>query len=137
LCSQGFDIGERECHVAPMFGRDVTDERLAILLRRSRPDHIIIGLGGGVQEKLGLYLRDHVDYRPAIHCVGAAIGFVTGDQKPIPMWADRLYLGWFLRLIRAPRRYAKRFYRAFALPGMILRYGSEMPRGRGVRSDEL
>jgi len=135
LCSQGFEISERECYVAPIYGGDVADEKLAILLGRSRPEHVIVGLGGGTQEKLGCYLRDNLPYRPAIHCIGAAVGFLTGDQKPIPVWADRLYVGWLLRLIRAPQRYALRFSRAFALPGMILRYGSEIPEIRDRRSE--
>jgi len=110
----------------------VEDRALLSILEHRKPKHIIVGIGGGIQEKLGLYLREHLSYRPAIHCIGAALAFLTGDQKPIPMWADRLYLGWFLRLARAPRHYARRFSPAFKLPGMIWRYGSELP----VRSTE-
>jgi N-acetylglucosaminyldiphosphoundecaprenol N-acetyl-beta-D-mannosaminyltransferase len=110
----------------------VEDRDLVNILEHRKPKHIIVGIGGGSQEKLGLYLREHLSYRPAIHCIGAALAFLTGDQKPIPMWADRLYLGWFLRLARAPRHYARRFSPAFRLPGMIWRYGSELP----VRSRE-
>jgi N-acetylglucosaminyldiphosphoundecaprenol N-acetyl-beta-D-mannosaminyltransferase len=105
----------------------VEDPNLVSILESRKPKHIIVGISGGTQEKLGLYLREHLSYRPAIHCIGAALAFLTGDQKPIPMWADRLYLGWFLRLARAPRRYARRFSRAFALPGMIARYGEDLP----------
>jgi N-acetylglucosaminyldiphosphoundecaprenol N-acetyl-beta-D-mannosaminyltransferase len=105
----------------------VADESLIAILEQRKPKHIIIGIGGGIQEKLGFYLREHLSYRPAIHCIGAALAFLTGDQKPIPMWADRLYLGWFLRLARAPRHYARRFSPAFRLPGLILRYGRELP----------
>jgi UDP-N-acetyl-D-mannosaminuronic acid transferase (WecB/TagA/CpsF family) len=105
----------------------IEDSALISILESRKPNHIIVGIGGGTQEKLGLYLREHLSYRPAIHCIGAALAFLTGDQKPIPMWADRLYLGWFLRLARAPHLYARRFSPAFRLPGMILRYGSELP----------
>jgi UDP-N-acetyl-D-mannosaminuronic acid transferase (WecB/TagA/CpsF family) len=105
----------------------IEDPALIAIIEQRKPKHIIVGIGGGTQEKLGFYLREHLSYRPAIHCIGAALAFLTGDQKPIPMWADRLYLGWFLRLARAPRRYARRFSPAFRLPGMIWRYGSELP----------
>jgi len=128
LTAQGFDITATETYVAPIYGTNVRDRELVSVLNVSRPQHIIIALGGGTQEKLGHFLRANLAYRPAIHCVGAALGFLTGDQKPIPMWADRLYLGWFLRLVRAPQRYARRFSRAFALPGMMVKYGREMPR---------
>jgi UDP-N-acetyl-D-mannosaminuronic acid transferase (WecB/TagA/CpsF family) len=106
---------------------NLEDRALVAILEARKPKHVIIGIGGGVQEKLGFYLREHLSYRPAIHCIGAALAFLTGDQKPIPMWADRIYLGWFLRLARAPHQYARRFSSAFRLPGMIWRYGSEMP----------
>lgn len=119
--------GPIDCYVAPVYGPRVEDARLVALLDGSRPDHVIIGVGGGTQEKLGLYLRDHLGYRPAIHCIGAALGFLTGDQKPIPAWADSLYLGWLLRLVRDPRLYARRFSRAFELPALIYRYGDELP----------
>ena len=128
LCSQGFDIRECQGYVAPIYGSNVADPRLTELLHHKRPDNVIIALGGGTQEKLGLYLREHLNYRPAIHCIGAALGFVTGDQRPIPKWADRLYLGWLLRLMRQPNLYAKRFSRAFELPALIRRYGKDSPQ---------
>jgi UDP-N-acetyl-D-mannosaminuronic acid transferase (WecB/TagA/CpsF family) len=125
---------ERE-RVSQKRGYSIADDALVAILQSRKPKHIIIGIGGGVQEKLGLYLREHLSYRPAIHCIGAALAFLTGDQKPIPMWADRMYLGWFLRLARAPHHYARRFAPAFRLPGMIWRYGSELPEVRGQRSE--
>jgi N-acetylglucosaminyldiphosphoundecaprenol N-acetyl-beta-D-mannosaminyltransferase len=147
LRHKGFEIASDDCYIAPMYfscshgsvSREerervsqrrrysIADGALVAILQSRKPKHIIVGIGGGTQEKLGLYLREHLSYRPAIHCIGAALAFLTGDQKPIPMWADRMYLGWFLRLARAPHHYARRFAPAFKLPGMIWRYGSEMP----------
>jgi exopolysaccharide biosynthesis WecB/TagA/CpsF family protein len=115
------------CYVAPRYGSPVTDETLVTKLKATRPEHVIIGVGGGVQEKLGLYLRENLDYRPAIHCIGAALGFLTGDQKPIPDWADRMYLGWFLRMARNPRLYLRRFWAAHELPGLIFHCGENLP----------
>jgi UDP-N-acetyl-D-mannosaminuronic acid transferase (WecB/TagA/CpsF family) len=147
LREEGFEIASDDCYIAPMYfscshgsvsreerervsqrrGYSIADDALVAILQSRKPKHIIVGIGGGTQEKLGLYLREHLSYRPAIHCIGAALAFLTGDQKPIPMWADRLYLGWFLRLARAPHHYARRFAPALRLPRMIWRYGSEMP----------
>jgi UDP-N-acetyl-D-mannosaminuronic acid transferase (WecB/TagA/CpsF family) len=130
--SEGGGVGlgeERVRHEqVPVSSDNLEDPKLLSILESHKPKHVIIGIGGGVQEKLGFYLREHLSYRPAIHCIGAALAFLTGDQKPIPMWADRIYLGWFLRLARAPHHYACRFSAAFRLPGMIWRYGKEMPR---------
>ena len=127
LRSRGYEIAEANTYIAPIYGCDVADHQLVSLLNASQPAHVIIGIGGGVQEKLGLYLRENLAYRPVIHCVGAALGFLTGDQKPIPDWADRLYLGWLLRLVRQPEVFAKRFLRAFELPWLIWKYGENLP----------
>jgi len=125
--SEGEGEGRVRVEKTPTPSSGIEDPKLVSILEARKPKHIIVGIGGGTQEKLGLYLREHLSYRPAIHCIGAALAFLTGDQKPIPMWADRIYLGWFLRLARAPHHYARRFASAFRLPGMIWRYGSEMP----------
>jgi hypothetical protein len=34
-----------------------------------------------MQDKLGSYLKHQLSYRPEIYCIGAAPGFVTGDQN--------------------------------------------------------
>ena len=124
---RSFEMSENDCYLAPMYGSDVNDAALIATLNTRRPEHVIVGLGGGTQEKLGRHLRDHLEYRPAIHCIGAAIAFLTGEQKPIPMWADRFYLGWLLRLARQPRLFARRFSRAFLLPKLIWKYRENAP----------
>jgi len=127
LRREGYEIAAADTYIAPIYRWDVADDQLVSILKVNQPAHVIIGIGGGVQEKLGLYLRENVAYRPAIHCVGAALGFLTGDQKPIPDWADRLCLGWLLRLVRQPKVFAKRFLRAFELPWLIWKYGENSP----------
>jgi len=127
LRREGYEIDATDTYIAPIYRCDVADLQLVLTLKVNQPAHVIIGIGGGVQEKLGLYLRENLAYRPAIHCVGAALGFLTGDQKPIPDWADQLYLGWLLRLVRQPKVFAKRFLRAFELPWLIWKYGENLP----------
>lgn len=105
----------------------ITDDQLLTRLESQKPKHIIIGIGGGMQDKLGSYLKQHLSYRPAIYCIGAAPGFVTGDQVTIPMWADRFRVGWAFRVISQPRTLLPRFWSARRLPGLILKYGREMP----------
>lgn len=122
-----FAMNPDDCHVAPIYGARVEDPSLAAHIGTRRPGHVIIALSGGVQEKLGFYLRENAGYRPAIHCIGAALGFITGYQVAIPAWADRLYLGWLLRLLSNPRRFLPRALGAFALPRLIMKYGANMP----------
>jgi exopolysaccharide biosynthesis WecB/TagA/CpsF family protein len=123
----GLGVRTENCYVAPQYGLEIEDRHLIELLERRRPAHVLIAIGSGPQEKLGYYLRENLSYRPAIHCTGAALGFITGDQIAIPDWVDRLYLGWFLRLLTQPRRFIPRLWRARALPWLIWKYGENLP----------
>jgi UDP-N-acetyl-D-mannosaminuronic acid transferase (WecB/TagA/CpsF family) len=105
----------------------VDDPDLVSMIEQRKPKHIIIGIGGGMQDKLGSYLKHQLSYRPGIYCIGAAPGFVTGDQIVIPMWADGFFVGWIFRLFAQPRTLLLRFWSARRLPGLILRYGRELP----------
>jgi len=122
-----FSIKRENCYVAPRYGSDVEDRSFLALIEQQRPAHVIIAIGSGAQEKLGYYSRENLSYRPAIHCIGAALGFLTGDQVPIPEWADRLYLGWLCRLVAQPGVFIPRLSRAVELPLLIWRYGEKLP----------
>ena len=124
---EAFSINRENCYVAPRYGSDIEDRDLLALIEQHRPAHVIIAIGSGAQEKLGYYLRENLSYRPAIHCTGAALGFITGDQAAIPDWADRFYLGWFFRLLAQPRVFIPRLFRAFELPWLIWKYGEKLP----------
>jgi len=114
-------------YIAPRYVRPVRDDALAAKIDNHPPTHVVVGIGGGVQEKLGLFLKENLRARPAIHCIGAALAFLTGDQPPIPMWADRFYLGWLLRLLRQPRIFGPRYLTAFKLPLLIAHYRDKLP----------
>ena len=113
--------------MAPHYRTEVRDDALVLKIENHPPMHIVVAIGGGVQEKLGLFLKENLRGRPAIHCIGAALAFLTGDQPPIPMWADRFYLGWLLRLLRQPRIFGPRYLSAFKLPGLVFRYRERLP----------
>ena len=123
--------GTADFYVAPHYSTEVRDDVLVAKIDAHPPAHVVVGIGGGTQEKLGLYLRENLRARPAIHCIGAALGFLTGDQPPIPMWADTFYLGWLLRLLRQPRIFGPRYLGAFRLPALIFRYKAALPPLRG------
>jgi UDP-N-acetyl-D-mannosaminuronic acid transferase (WecB/TagA/CpsF family) len=138
---EGVGLGEGRVRVekslTPSAG--IEDPNLVSTLESRKPKHVIIGIGGGMQDKLGSYLKHHLSYHPAIYCIGAAPGFVTGDQVVIPMWADRFFVGWMFRLAAQPRTLLPRFWSARRLPGMILRYGEELPglpEDRGRKSED-
>jgi exopolysaccharide biosynthesis WecB/TagA/CpsF family protein len=127
LREHGFPIDPDDCHVAEPAAQK-QEHALLFEIEKRRPQHVIIALGGTGQEKLGVYLRDFLLYRPSIHCVGAALGFLTGTEHPIPDWAERRHLGWLSRLVSQPRMFLPRIGIAFILAGMVLKYRSELPR---------
>lgn len=127
--SSAYPITAADCYVAPLYPKsgELRDDALLALLEVRRPKHVIICVGGGMQDKLGSWLKHHLVYRPAIYCIGAAPGFVTGDQVQIPMWADRFFVGWIFRIIAQPRVFIPRFWSVRRLPWLIVKYGREMP----------
>ena len=127
LGQEGIEIPEECVYLAPRYGAQIVDTELLTLLERVRPEHVVVTLGGGTQERLGLYLKKNLSYLPAIHCIGAAIAFLSGDQVHIPNWADRLYLGWLVRSVSNPKLYVPRYWDARKLFDLIRRYRHRLP----------
>ncbi len=128
LKSVGFPTTEGDCYLAPMYAKGgLSDPALVEMIHTKRPRHIIVCLGGGVQERLGLHLRRALDYRPGIHCIGAAIGFLSGEQVNIPAWADYLFLGWLFRSLSEPRKFFPRYWKARKLVGLMRKYRERLP----------
>jgi UDP-N-acetyl-D-mannosaminuronic acid transferase (WecB/TagA/CpsF family) len=134
LAKEGIEIPEECVYMAPLYRGPIDDPELLAMLTRLRPQHVVVTVGGGTQERLGLYLKRNLPYLPAIHCIGAAIAFLSGDQVHIPVWADKFYLGWLFRSLSDPKRYVPRYWDARNLFQLILRYRHELPplieRGR-------
>jgi N-acetylglucosaminyldiphosphoundecaprenol N-acetyl-beta-D-mannosaminyltransferase len=127
LNSRGIEVPEECVYVAPMYGPEISDPALIERIRTVLPDNIILSVGGGTQEPLGYYLKRSLDYSPGIHCIGAAIAFLSGDQVKIPMWADRLSLGWFFRCLSKPKSYIPRYWEARKLIPLIVRHRNQTP----------
>ena len=141
LAGLGFPPENRECYVAPYYRRDedYEDPELLARVRAFAPDWVILGIGGGRQEKLGLCLRDALRggegspsrpggaCLPVILCTGGAIAFLTGGQATIPTWADRLYLGWLFRICEDPRRFGGRYFKAaWSLPWILWQFRGDL-----------
>jgi UDP-N-acetyl-D-mannosaminuronic acid transferase (WecB/TagA/CpsF family) len=130
LRSTGIDVASEDIYIAPLYNDIIDDQILLNILRLRRPRHIIITIGGGTQERLGSYIKNSLDFRPAIHCIGAAIAFLSGDQVRIPEWADHAYLGWLFRCIAEPRRYVSRYWNARKLLPLLVRYRENLPSAK-------
>ena len=127
LNENGVHVDANQVYVAPMYGDSIADDILLRRLEERRPRHIVLGLGGGTQESLGLYLKRNLSYTPAIHCVGAAIAFLSGDQVHIPVWVDQAGLGWLWRIASNPVAFLPRYWSARRLVPMMLLYRERMP----------
>jgi UDP-N-acetyl-D-mannosaminuronic acid transferase (WecB/TagA/CpsF family) len=127
LAENGISVDPQFVYIAPMYGEEIADDGLLARLDRLRPRHVILTIGGGSQERLGLYLKQRLSYRPAIHCIGAAIAFLSGDQVHIPVWVDKLYLCWLFRCLSNPKRHIPRYWSARKLVALMWRYRNRLP----------
>ena len=103
---------------APLYDKtEITDSKLIKILEslKVKPKFLLLNLGGGVQERLGFYIKNNLSYQLGIICTGAAIAFETGSQAKLPKWVDELYLGWLARIIQSPKQFSIRFLKAFRL----------------------
>ncbi|HEY5752846.1 MAG TPA: WecB/TagA/CpsF family glycosyltransferase [Chthoniobacterales bacterium] len=135
LRNHGFPhLSRDDCYLAPLYSRAATgaiaDPKLADILRQRQPRFVILSVGGGKQEPLGLWLSQQLNYKPAILCTGAAIAFLSGRQANIPDWADRAYLGWLMRSLSAPAKFVPRYWQARTIFWVIWKYGTRFPELR-------
>jgi len=124
----GYPVPSENFHLAPYYGPGaISDPELLATISRLQPAHVFTAIGGGVQERLGYYLGQNLAFQPGIHCIGAAIGFLSGDQVPIPVWADQLRLGWLLRCLAAPHRFIPRYWKARKIVSLLFEYRERLP----------
>ncbi len=128
LRAQGFAVTEEDVYIAPHYAPGpIHDEALLRRIEARGPRVVMLAIGGGVQERLGLGLRARLTSRPGILCLGAAIAFLTGGQVAIPVWADRFFLGWLFRLASNPRKFWRRYWDALRLAPLLWRWRERLP----------
>jgi exopolysaccharide biosynthesis WecB/TagA/CpsF family protein len=128
LVSKGFPVTEADVYIAPHYSPGaIEDAELLRLIEARKPRIVMLAIGGGVQERLGLMLRAQLKTPTSILCLGAAIAFLTGGQANIPPWADRMVLGWLLRLASNPRKFWRRYWEALALVSLLWRHRDRLP----------
>jgi UDP-N-acetyl-D-mannosaminuronic acid transferase (WecB/TagA/CpsF family) len=150
LTGQGFPVTAADVYLAPHYQEGpIHDDELVRRIKARGPRIVMLAIGGGVQERVGLMLRTELgggrgaedgeqkteDRRrteprgdgPSILCLGAAIAFLTGGQATIPPWADKLILGWLLRLLSNPRTFWRRYWDALSLARLVWCYRDRLP----------
>ena len=92
-------------YTAPKYERNnIGDKKLIKIIKKYKPKYIIINIGGEIQEILGLFITNNINYKTSVFCTGAAIAFLTKRQAPINDIIDKFYLGWLTRIIFNPRK---------------------------------
>lgn len=123
LKNSGFADDLQRYYLAPFYrtSKDFQDQILVDQISLFRPDWVILCIGGGKQEKLANCLCKRFGNSIRVVCTGAAISFLTGGQANIPTWADRMFLGWFFRMLKNPKLFGKRYLSALKLPLVVHR----------------
>ena len=114
----GIPIKKENQYVAPIYNKNEISDKVLLDILESvdiKPKFLLINIAGGVQERLGFYLKNNLSYKIGIICTGAAIAFETGQQARLPKFLDDLYLGWLVRIIQSPKQFLKRYLYAFRL----------------------
>lgn len=78
------------------------DKHITEMLKNSGADIIWVGLGAPKQERWMYAHKGKVN--SLMLGIGAVFDFESGKIKVPPAWINKLYLGWFFRLVQEPRR---------------------------------
>jgi N-acetylglucosaminyldiphosphoundecaprenol N-acetyl-beta-D-mannosaminyltransferase len=95
---------------APAIGLEPTADEEAIVaaIAATRPDLVVVCLGAPKGERMVDRARDRL--APAVMVqLGASIDFYVGRIRRAPRWMRRAGLEWLYRLLREPRRLARRY----------------------------
>ena len=103
-------------YIAPKYNlNNVKDVKLLQLINLYKPKYILINIGGGVQEKLALFINQYSKNNQISFCLGAAIGFFTGQQATINFYLEKYYLGWLARVLHNPYVFLPRVLKSIYL----------------------
>jgi exopolysaccharide biosynthesis WecB/TagA/CpsF family protein len=115
------------------------DDHYIALCNELRPEIILLGMGMPRQELLALRLKNVAPSSCVIINGGAIIDFMSGRHPRAPEWVQKLGFEWAFRLLREPKRLARRYLvgnAVFLLRGLLLagrRADSTQTRGRADR----
>jgi N-acetylglucosaminyldiphosphoundecaprenol N-acetyl-beta-D-mannosaminyltransferase len=68
-----------------------------------------LAVGCPQQETIAQALRARGIAKGLALCIGASLNFVTGHEKRAPLWMQRMALEWLYRLLKNPKRLARRY----------------------------
>lgn len=78
------------------------DRNIIKMLKNSHADIIWVGLGSPKQERWMYAHKGKVN--SLMLGIGGVFDFEAGNVKVPPAWINKLYLGWFFRMVQEPKR---------------------------------
>ena len=140
LCAGGtLQVAERMSQVLHAMGHSVDratsvdgwttrdDTEWTAVLATSRPEMIVLGMGGALQNIL-LHHLHHIAQARVSFAVGACFDLLTGTTVRPPRWMWRFGLEWSARLVQEPRRLWRRYLLRF--PRFVVLVLQELMRSR-------
>lgn len=125
-------------HINPTMGfihRPVEVEEIISATREMDPDYLFIAVGSPQQEILASRIGQ-VARRGVALCVGASLLFLTGKESRAPEWVQAASCEWLYRMIKNPRRLAKRYaMNLIHLPGILHALRAKVVADAGVGVD--
>lgn len=79
------------------------------LIKDSKPEIILLGMGMPKQERIAALLMDSLDYPCIIINGGASIDYISGNVPRAPKWVRKLRFEWLFRMVAEPKRLSKRY----------------------------
>ncbi|OAZ44271.1 hypothetical protein A9Z40_12840 [Microbacterium arborescens] len=89
------------------YGSHVDEPGPDLIAELSKADLVLVGLGMPRQEEW--IVRNQRFVNGVIANVGGCLDYFAGAQSLAPRWMGRLGLEWFFRLVKDPRRLARRY----------------------------
>ena len=97
-------------------------DKIKLMIRDSKPDMLIVGLGCPKQEKFMYHYCKELGV-PISFGLGASFDFEAGKIKRAPRWMANHGLEWLFRITQDPKRLAKRYLLDdMKIMGMIIKY---------------
>lgn len=103
------ECGAKICGVDPSrIDLNRPDPAVVERIRKASPAVVLVALGAPKQE---IWIQRHLpELRPAVLIgVGGTLEFLSGQIQRAPAWISKSGLEWAFRLIREPRRLARRY----------------------------
>ncbi len=101
-------VGRDASHWSPRSNAAPEDEPTVRVVRRARPDVVIVAYGCPKQER---WMHRHAAQLGSAVCfgLGGSLDFYVGAVRRAPAWMSRCGVEWMYRLAQEPRRMAVRY----------------------------